>query len=65
MIFACVNTSLRRQFEFVQEEWVNSGIFIGHSQERDPCAEPTATTASSRSPNDPSDAASSACPASS
>lgn len=36
MIFACVNTSLRRQFEFVQEEWVNSGIFIGHNQERDP-----------------------------
>jgi deferrochelatase/peroxidase EfeB len=36
MIFACVNASLRRQFEFVQEEWVNSGIFIGHNEERDP-----------------------------
>ena len=36
MIFACVNASLRRQFEFVQEEWVNSGIFIGQRGERDP-----------------------------
>ncbi|WP_327255808.1 Dyp-type peroxidase [Streptomyces sp. NBC_01244] len=36
MIFACVGASLRRQFEFVQEEWVNSGIFIGHGEEKDP-----------------------------
>ncbi|MFD6885560.1 Dyp-type peroxidase [Streptomyces sp. NPDC059957] len=36
MIFACVGASLRRQFEFVQEEWVNSGIFIGHGLEKDP-----------------------------
>jgi Dyp-type peroxidase family len=36
MIFACVGASLRRQFEFVQEEWVNSGISIGQRDERDP-----------------------------
>ena len=36
ILFACVGASLRRQFEFVQEEWVNSGIFIAHSQEKDP-----------------------------
>jgi Dyp-type peroxidase family len=36
MIFACIGASLRGQFEFVQEEWVNSGIFIGQNEERDP-----------------------------
>ena len=36
MIFAAVCASLRGQFEFVQEEWVNSGIFIGRGDERDP-----------------------------
>ncbi|MGY0497409.1 Dyp-type peroxidase [Nocardia sp. FBN12] len=36
MMFGCIGSSLRRQFEFVQEEWINSGIFIGHNGERDP-----------------------------
>jgi Dyp-type peroxidase family len=36
MIFACIGASIKRQFEFVQEEWINSGIFIGQSEERDP-----------------------------
>jgi deferrochelatase/peroxidase EfeB len=36
MLFACIGASLRRQFEFVQQEWVNSGIFLGHNGERDP-----------------------------
>ena len=36
MLFACIGASLRRQFEFVQQEWVNSGIFLDHNGERDP-----------------------------
>lgn len=36
MLFACVGASIRRQFEFVQEEWINSGVFIGNADERDP-----------------------------
>lgn len=36
MMFGAVCASIRGQFEFVQEEWVNSGIFIGRRGERDP-----------------------------
>ncbi len=36
ILFACVGASIRRQFEFVQGEWVNSGIFIGQNGDRDP-----------------------------
>jgi deferrochelatase/peroxidase EfeB len=36
IIFASVGASLSRQFEFVQREWVNSGVFIGRADERDP-----------------------------
>ncbi|WP_084959201.1 hypothetical protein [Thermoactinospora rubra] len=36
ILFAGVGASLSRRFEFVQEEWVNSGIFIGRDGERDP-----------------------------
>jgi Dyp-type peroxidase family len=36
MIFACVVASINQQFEFVQEEWANSGVFIGQGNEKDP-----------------------------
>lgn len=36
ILFACVGASIRRQFEFVQGEWANSGVFIGQDEERDP-----------------------------
>lgn len=36
MLFACIGASLRRQFEFVQGEWLNDGTFIGQSAEKDP-----------------------------
>jgi len=36
MIFACICASIKGQFEFIQEEWMNSGIFIGQNDERDP-----------------------------
>lgn len=38
IFFVFLNASLTRQFEFVQREWVNSGIFIGAGMERDPVA---------------------------
>ena len=36
MIFACICASIKGQFEFIQEEWMNSGVFIGQKDERDP-----------------------------
>ena len=38
LMFAFVGAHLRRQFEFVQSEWVNNGIFIGSGQDKDPIA---------------------------
>jgi Dyp-type peroxidase family len=38
IIFIFVGASLSRQFEFVQSEWVNQGIFIGKTGEKDPLA---------------------------
>ncbi|MGQ0776950.1 MAG: Dyp-type peroxidase [Pseudonocardiales bacterium] len=35
-VFICA--SISRQFEFVQSQWVNSGIFIGAATDRDPIA---------------------------
>lgn len=37
-LFVFIGASIRRQFEFVQSQWVNSGIFIGTTTERDPIA---------------------------
>ena len=37
-MFAFVGAHPRRQFEFVQTEWVNSGVFIGAGNARDPIA---------------------------
>jgi Dyp-type peroxidase family len=36
IFFIFVGASLSRQFEFVQSEWVNQGIFIGAPGEKDP-----------------------------
>jgi Dyp-type peroxidase family len=36
IIFIFVGASIGRQFEFVQSEWVNQGIFIGTPGEKDP-----------------------------
>ena len=38
MMFVFIGAHLRRQFEFVQAEWVNNGIFIGAGEDRDPIA---------------------------
>ena len=36
LLFVCLNTDLRRQFEFIQQTWLNSPKFAGLSDERDP-----------------------------
>lgn len=36
LMFAFVGAHLRRQFEFVQSEWINLGVFIGLAGARDP-----------------------------
>jgi Dyp-type peroxidase family len=40
MVFLFVGADLRRQFEFVQREWINQGTFIGAPIERDPLIGP-------------------------
>jgi Dyp-type peroxidase family len=36
LLFFCVNANIRRQFEFVQQGWVNAPTFNGLYDERDP-----------------------------
>jgi Dyp-type peroxidase family len=36
IMFAFVGAHLKRQFEFVQSEWINDSVFIGVSDEKDP-----------------------------
>jgi hypothetical protein len=37
-MFVFTGTNIRRQFEFVQSEWANNGIFIGSGSDKDPTA---------------------------
>jgi Dyp-type peroxidase family len=36
LIFAFVGAHIGRQFEFVQSQWVNDGVFFGADQDKDP-----------------------------
>src|SRR5689334_8100549 len=36
LMFAFVGASIGRQFEFVQSQWINDGVFFGAGAERDP-----------------------------
>ena len=36
IMFAFVGSNLKRQFEFVQSEWINDGVFVGAGHEKDP-----------------------------
>jgi Dyp-type peroxidase family len=36
LLFFCINANIRRQFEFVQQSWVNAPTFNGLYDERDP-----------------------------
>ena len=38
LMFAFVGAHLRRQFEFVQSEWINGGAFLGLGETKDPVA---------------------------
>ncbi len=40
IFFIFIGADLKRQFEFVQSEWVNQGIFIGAPAEKDPISGP-------------------------
>ncbi len=35
-MFAFVGAHLGRQFEFVQSQWINDGVFIGANSDKDP-----------------------------
>src|SRR5436189_3362282 len=36
LMFAFVGAHLGRQFEFVQSQWVNDGVFFGSGEDKDP-----------------------------
>jgi deferrochelatase/peroxidase EfeB len=36
LIFMCINTDIKRQFEFIQQTWVNDPKFDGLYRDRDP-----------------------------
>lgn len=38
LMFAFVGANIGRQFEFVQSQWINDGIFFGAGDDRDPIA---------------------------
>jgi len=38
LVFVFIGTSIRLQFEFVQAEWVNNGVFIGSGNDKNPTA---------------------------
>src|SRR3989440_5672083 len=40
IVFVFVGAHLKRQFEFVKTQWLNDGIFIGTSAEKDPLVAP-------------------------
>lgn len=44
MVFLFVGADLKRQFEFVQREWINQGTFIGAPAEKDPLIGPSEGT---------------------
>lgn len=43
LLFMCLNASIERQFEFVQQTWVNSRVFHGLWDEDDPLLSPEQT----------------------
>src|SRR5262249_20634377 len=38
IMFVFIGAHIRRQFEFVQSEWLNNGVFIGSGGDKDPLA---------------------------
>lgn len=44
LVFVFLGSHLKRQFEFVQTQWINDGAFIGAPAERDPLCGPNTGT---------------------
>ena len=38
LMFAFVGANIGRQFEFVQSQWINDGVFFGANTDKDPIA---------------------------
>lgn len=36
LMFLCLNADIERQFEFIQQNWINNSTFLGLQHERDP-----------------------------
>ena len=53
ILFLFIGADLKRQFEFVQTEWVNQGIFIGAPSEKDPICGPNDGTGMFTIPKQP------------
>jgi Dyp-type peroxidase family len=53
LMFAFVGSHLKRQFEFVQSEWINDGVFLGLENARDPVTGATASDGSFSFPRKP------------
>lgn len=51
--FVFAGANLKRQFEFVKTQWVNEGIFIGASHEKDPLVGPNDGTGAYTIPHRP------------
>lgn len=53
LMFAFVGSHLKRQFEFVQTEWINDGVFLGLQNARDPVTGATTNDGSVSFPRKP------------
>jgi Dyp-type peroxidase family len=53
LMFAFVGAHLGRQFEFVQSQWINDGVFFGAGDTKDPIAGPADGTGSFTIPRRP------------
>jgi hypothetical protein len=52
-MFVAIGAHLKRQFEFVQTQWVNDGIFQGTPGEKDPIVGPNDGTGAFTIPRQP------------
>jgi len=53
LVFICVNVNLRRQFEFVQQTWINAPHFEGLYDDRDPLLGDHASNGTFEVPEEP------------
>jgi Dyp-type peroxidase family len=53
IIFAFVGAHIGRQFEFVQSQWINDGVFFGAGEDKDPITASSGSSASITIPRKP------------